>query len=111
MYRILYLNQSVEDEILRLPSSLGAQYFRLTNLMRAHGSNLGMPHTKSLSEGLFELRLKGQEGIARVFYCTQINKKIIILHSFIKKTNKIPAKELKIARNKLLEVKRDERYP
>lgn len=68
-----------------------------------------MPHTKALHDGLFELRLKGHDGIARVFYCTAINKKIIMLHSFIKKTNKTPTKELKIARNRLLEVRKHER--
>ncbi|MFN7095234.1 MAG: type II toxin-antitoxin system RelE/ParE family toxin, partial [Burkholderiales bacterium] len=54
-----------------------------------------MSHTKSIGNELFELRVKGAEGIARVFYCTVINKEIIMLHSFIKKTDKLPPKELK----------------
>lgn len=47
---------------------------------------------------------RGREGIARVFYCTKVGKKIIILHSFIKKTNDTPKRELDIARRRQREV-------
>jgi phage-related protein len=73
--------------------------------MEVYGPDLGMPHTRSMGEGLFELRLKAAEGIARVFYCTMVGKKIVILHQFIKKTDKTPSKELEIARRRLKEVK------
>jgi phage-related protein len=55
--------------------------------------------------GLFELRLKATEGIARVLYCTMIGKRIMILHQFTKKTKKTPPKELGIARRRMKEVK------
>lgn len=71
------------------------------------GANLGMPHTKALNGGLFELRVKGQEGIARVFFCTKIGKKIIMLHSFVKKSQKTPKKELRIANSRISEVMND----
>jgi phage-related protein len=58
-----------------------------------------------MGEGLYELRLKAAEGIARVFYCTIVGKKIVMLHQFIKKTDKTPPKELGIARRRLKEVK------
>lgn len=64
-----------------------------------------MPHSKALGNGLFELRLKGKEGIARVFYCTMVDKQIYMLHSFIKKTNKTPKKELDLAKKRMREVK------
>ena len=56
--------------------------------------------------GLFELRLKGAEGIARVFFCTMVEKEIVMLHSFIKKTQKTPEKELKIAKARMKEWKK-----
>ncbi len=68
------------------------------------GSNLGKPHTSHLDKGLFELRVKGKEGIARVFYCVQIGKKIIMLHMFVKKSQKIPKNELNIAIKRMKEV-------
>jgi phage-related protein len=55
--------------------------------------------------GLFELRLKAAEGIARVLYCTMIGKRIMILHQFTKKTKKTPLKELALARRRMKEVK------
>ncbi len=60
-----------------------------------------MPHTTALDEGLCELRIKAQEGIARVFYCMVVDKEILMLHSFVKKTDKIPTKELKTATDRL----------
>ena len=53
-----------------------------------------------------ELRLKGKEGIARVLYCAMIGKKIVILHSFIKKSDKTPPGELALAKKRLKEVTR-----
>ncbi len=79
---------------------------RLTDLMLEFGSNLDMPHTRFIEEGLIELRIKSKEGIARVFYCTMIGKKIIMLHLFIKKSNKTPKKEIQIAKNRMKEVLR-----
>lgn len=53
----------------------------------------------------FELRLKGAEGIARIFYCTLIGKRIVMLHSFVKKTSKTPPKERRIAEARMKEIK------
>jgi len=73
--------------------------------MEIVGPDLGMPHTRAMRGGLFELRFKAAEGIARVFYCTVIGKKIMILHQFIKKTRKTPPKELALARQRMKEVR------
>ncbi|MCI0494234.1 type II toxin-antitoxin system RelE/ParE family toxin [candidate division KSB1 bacterium] len=105
-YTIDYYSEDVEEAILNLPDGLLARYLRLTDLMLEFGPNLGMPHTKAVGDGLFELRVKGKEGIARVFYCTKIGKIIIMLHVFIKKSQKIPKKELEIAYARMKEVKK-----
>ncbi|WP_235319719.1 type II toxin-antitoxin system RelE/ParE family toxin [Pectobacterium fontis] len=73
--------------------------------MLSSGPNLGEPHTKAFGNGLFELRLKGAEGIARVFYCTLVGRRIVMLHSFVKKTDKTPSKERRLAEKRLKEVK------
>jgi phage-related protein len=103
-WQIEYYSDSVEEDVLNLPDGLLARYLRLTDLMQEFGANLGMPHTKVIQNGLFELRLKAKEGIARTFYCTKVGKKIMVLHVFVKKTQKIPTKELKIALERLKEV-------
>lgn len=104
-WNICYYNEELQDVIMGLPETLLARYIRLTDLMKEYGPNLGMPHTKPLGKGLFELRLQGREGIARVFYCTLVDKRIYMLHSFIKKTEKIPLKELKQAEMKMKRIK------
>ena len=58
-----------------------------------------------MGQGLFEIRAKGKEGIGRSFFCMVKGKEVIILHSFIKKSQKTPAKELNLARKRLKEVK------
>jgi phage-related protein len=104
-YAIEYYSEEVQDHILALPDTLAARYIVLTRRMVAVGANLGPPHTDSFGDGLFELRLKGAEGIARVFYCTLIGRRIVMLHSFIKKSQKTPLRELEVARSRMKEVK------
>jgi len=104
-YSITYYSEAVQEEILELPDTLAARYIVLTRRMVALGPNLGEPHTKAFGNGLFELRLKGAEGIARVFFCTIVGRRIVMLHSFVKKTNKTPIRELEIAESRLKEIK------
>ncbi len=107
-WQIEYYSEALEENILNLPDGLLARYLKLTDLMLEFGANLGLPHTKSIDAGLFELRIKSKEGIARVFFCTKVGKKIVMLHSFIKKTQKIPKKELQIAKARMKEVIQNE---
>ena len=88
-----------------MPVTLQARYLHLTARMRIFGADLGLPHTRAMGDGLFELRLKGAEGIARVFYCTLVGKKIVMLHHFIKKSDKTPKRELIVAIRRMQEVK------
>ncbi len=76
--------------------------------MVAIGPNLGEPHTKAMGNGLFELRLKGAEGIARVFYCTLVGRRIVMLHSIVKKSERTPLRELEVAMSRLKEVKHED---
>jgi phage-related protein len=104
-WTITYYSESVQAEILALPAGLLARYLRYSDRIEIYGPDLGMPHTRAMSEGLFELRLKAGEGIARVLYCTMIGKRVMILHQFIKKSDKTPPKELALARRRMKEVK------
>jgi phage-related protein len=104
-YRIEYFSEQVQEDILELPDTLAARYIVLTRRMVAVGPNLGEPHTKAFGSGLFELRLKGAEGIARVFFCTVVGRRIVMLHSFVKKSAKTPAKELNVAETRMKEIK------
>jgi len=90
--------------LLQLPAGFVARFLRYAERMELYGPDLGMPHTRAMGEGLFELRLKVAEGIVRVFYCTLVGRRIVMLHQFIKKSEKTPRKELEIARKRMKEV-------
>ena len=90
----------LEAEILALPAGLVARFLRYPERLEIYGPDLGMPRARAMGQGLFELRLKAAEGIARVFYCTIVDRQIVMLHQFVKKTEKTPARELAIARKR-----------
>ncbi|MDR2366004.1 MAG: type II toxin-antitoxin system RelE/ParE family toxin [Zoogloeaceae bacterium] len=104
-YTIAYYDEKTQARILALPETLLARYLNLTDRMTSAGPNLGLPHSKAFGDGLFELRLKGREGIARVFYCACIGRRIVMLHGFVKKTDKTPPKERRIAEKRMKEIK------
>ena len=103
-YAIDYFCEAVKTEVDVWPVGLRARYRALTLRMMEHGPNLGMPHSRAMGDGLFELRAKSAEGIGRAFYCVLVGRRIIILHEFVKKSDKTPPKELKLARNRMKEV-------
>lgn len=105
-WKITYYNVSIEEEILALPDTLLARYIRLTEIMQEHGPNIGMPHTKAMGDGLFELRLQGKEGIARVFFGV-IYRNILMLYVIIKKTQQTPKRDLNFVKKRLKEAKQN----
>ena len=104
-WRVSFYSARLQNEILELPAGFVARFLRYAERMEIYGPDLGMPHTRAMGDGLFELRLKAGEGIARVFYCTAVGRRIVMLHQFIKKSGKTPRKELAIARARRKEVK------
>ena len=65
-----------------------------------YGWPIGMPTCRSMGKGLYEVRSNLSSGkIARVFFCVY-EEKMILLHGFIKKTQKTPAQDLDLARKR-----------
>ena len=104
-WQIIYHDERLQQAILGLPDGVLARFFHCTDRMLEHGPDLGMPHTRALRKGMFELRLKSKEGIGRVFFAVLINHRIVMLHLFMKKTEKTPPKEMEIALRRLKEWK------
>ena len=74
------------------------------DLMRAQWRwPVGMPLFRSLGGGLWEVRSNLPGHIARVLFCTK-DGNIVALHGLIKKTQKTPAADLKLARKRMKEV-------
>ena len=82
-WEITYYSKQVTSGLIKWPKKLKAKLLRILDLIEEYGADLGNPITKSLGDGLFEIRVKAQEGIGRVFFCYVINREIIILHSIM----------------------------
>lgn len=105
LWQLSFYSNKVAAQIEAWPIGVRASFLRITELMVQQGPDLGMPHTRAMGGGLFEVRAKGREGIGRAFYCTMVGERIVILHAFIKKTEQTPPRELAIARARICEVK------
>lgn len=101
------MHDAAKAEILELPAELRGQTIKLIEKLRNFGQ-LKMPDSRSLKNGLFELRSSERNNIARTIYVYQKSRTIFILHAFIKKTEKTPVNSLTIARKRLREMLENE---
>jgi len=85
----------IDKFILKLDAQTQAKVLRYLELLERHGYKLGMPYSKSLHNGLFELRIIGIKHV-RMIYCFYKGK-IYLLNAFIKKTGKVPKREIDLA--------------
>ncbi|HET8553313.1 MAG TPA: type II toxin-antitoxin system RelE/ParE family toxin [Rhodanobacteraceae bacterium] len=104
-WQLSYYNHKVAATVEAWPTGIRAGYLRIVEAIQEHGPDLGLPHTRAMGGGLFEIRAKGREGIGRALYCTTVGQRIVVLHAFTKKTQKTPKRELDTARARLKEVK------
>jgi phage-related protein len=103
-WKVTFFNSKVREETLKFPAGILANYLHILEIIEEFGPSVGKPYTAPMGSGLFEIRAKGKEGIGRSLFCTVKGKEIIILHSFIKKTQKAPKRELDKARNRMKEL-------
>ncbi|WGE58949.1 type II toxin-antitoxin system RelE/ParE family toxin [Actinobacillus equuli] len=104
---ILYQKENGEVPVAHfldnLSLKLQAKAYRDIDTLSELGSELRMPYSKAMKEGIFELRISQSNAAARIFYFFRIGRKVILTNGFIKKTQKTPSAELQ----KALEYKRD----
>lgn len=92
------LNAAVDLEFEVLPVDIRSRFIRVSGLIEEFGPrNVGMPHIKCISGKFWEIRVSGRDGIARGIYVYASGKKIIVLHIFVKKTQKTPSSAITIA--------------
>lgn len=108
VWTISFYSEKVEKEALALPKGILANFLRVAELIEEFGPDLGRPHTAPLGQGLYEIRAKGKEGIARSVFCTMKGQEIVILITVVKKDNKIPKRHMDTARKRMKEILDDE---
>lgn len=106
MWTVDTLNATVDSEIEQLPVDMRARLVRIGSIIEAVGFD-GLPtnSVKHLEDKLWELRLRGKDGIARAIYVTAVRRRVVIVRVFVKKAQKTPQHELEVARQRAKEVK------
>jgi phage-related protein len=106
MWTVKFVSETAIAEVEALPRDLRARLTRIVALVEANGlAALRSPYVKHLEGKLWEIRLKGQTGIARSIYVTAIGERVMILRTFIKKTQKTPRREIELAHERAKDVK------
>jgi len=103
-WNVDFASRKARSETLALPPGLLARAIRYAEVMEKFGPDLGMPHTRALGRGLFELRVQAREGIARVFFCTTPDRRIVFLHVLVKKSQRTPGRDIDLARRRMKEL-------
>jgi phage-related protein len=108
-WKIITLNKVVDDELDRLDATFKAKFLHIAEMLENFGpEHVREPYCKPLGNKLWEIRMKGRPGIARAIYVTVRNRKIVVLHAFVKKTQKTPRKAIDTALSRLKEVDFDD---
>jgi len=103
--RVEILNAEVRNELEIMPADIRASFERIVGLIQAFGlEKVHEPYVKHLQGPLWEMRLKGRDGIARALYVTAIGRRLVVVRAFVKKTQKTPRREIELALKRAKEV-------
>ena len=100
----------VSDFLDSLDDKMAAKLIGLMEVLEDKGTELRKPYSEHIGDGIFELRCKQGSNITRVLYFFYVGKKIIATNGFVKKTQKTPIGEIKLAKQRRMDwLKRHER--
>ena len=94
-WSVEFLDKSALDVLRDLPSDIQASFARIVGLIEGYGlERVREPYVKHLEGRLWEMRMKGRDGIARAAYVTAIGRRVVVVRVFPKKTQKTPPKDV-----------------
>jgi phage-related protein len=100
------LNEVVDAELEALPPDMLARFHYISQLIEEFGlERVREPHVKHLRGSIWEMRIKGKDGISRALYVTAVDKRVIVVRVFIKKTQRTPGREIELALKRAEEIK------
>ena len=100
------LYDRVQDELDALPLDMQARFRRIVELIQGYGlERVREPHVKHLEGPLWEMRMKGRDGVSRAIYITAKGRRVVVVRAFVKKTQKTPRREIDMALKRVKEVK------
>lgn len=84
-----------EPELLALPADMKARFVHIAEMLEEFGpQRVGLPHIRPLENKLWEMRMKGRDGIARAVYAAVQDRRLLVLHVFVKKTQATPRRAI-----------------
>jgi phage-related protein len=105
-WAVVFLDARVKDELEEQPKDIVASFLRIARLIAEEGpQRVREPYVKHLEGPLWEMRLKGRDGIARAVYVTALGRRVVVLRVFTKKTEKAPRREIELALKRAKDVR------
>ena len=105
MWSVEFLNAEVSAELDGMPADIRASFERIVHLVQNFGlERVHEPYIKHLDGRLWEMRLRGKDGISRALYVTAVGRRVVVVRVFVKKTQKTPRREIDLALKRAKEV-------
>lgn len=98
MWTVGFYDTEAMAEVRALPRDMQSKFERIVNLIESFGlEHVREPYVKHIDGKVWEMRMSGRDGIARSLYMTAVGKRVVVLRTFVKKTQKTPRREIKLA--------------
>lgn len=102
------LNDTVAAELDALPTDMKARFERIVSLISSNGLHkVGMPYVRHIQDKIWEMRIRGRDGISRALYVTAHEQRVVIVRVFVKKTQKTPLREIQLAVERAKEIENE----
>ncbi len=97
-WTVEYLTGEVEAELQALPLDMRAKFLRIVELIESKGlDRVREPYVRHIEGKLWEMRMTGRDGISRALYVAASGRRVVVVRVFVKKTQKTPAGEIRLA--------------
>ena len=104
-WSFVFVNAQAKAELDAMPVDVRASFERIVRLVQASGlERVHEPYIKHIEGRIWEMRLRGRDGIARALYITASGRRVVILRVFVKKSQKTPRREIELAGRRAQEV-------
>lgn len=104
-WTVEFLDEAVEAALSALLIDIRANFARIVGLIETYGlTRMHEPYVKHLEGPVWEMRMKGKDGIARAAYVTASGRRVVVVHVFPKKTQRTPRRDIDVALRRAKEV-------
>jgi phage-related protein len=105
LWTVETLDDVVDKELEDLPADMLARFRHISELIEEFGlERVREPHVRHIRGSLWEMRLKGKDGISRALYVTAVGRRVVVVRLFVKKTPRTPSREIELALERAKEI-------